>query len=242
MTGEFEWFNQDQKERDYLQRLLLREVYKNSGKDTVFKGGTALQKVYGLGRFSDDLDFALNNRDALLRIDESLESFGTNVCEIVNDFESERIIEKARVLYRIAALHPESKEIRTITIDVSYEHTLLEPDAAPVSAGGDSFLVYVMARSEILAEKIRAIFDEERNKARDLYDLWFLIRGGTDIDISLISKKLGRAGQKYSFGRLQARIRTLGNHWEELTPLMDKPPSYGIVAKDVIDAFRYLEA
>ena len=106
---------------------------------------------------------------------------------------------------------------------------------------GDSFLVYVMAKKEILAEKIRAIFDDERNKARDLYDLWFLIKGGTDVDVPLIAKKLAKAGQRHSLNRLQARIRALGDYWEELTPLMDRPPNYDTVAKDVIGAFRYLE-
>ena len=48
-----------QAEKDYLQHLFLRELYSTVGTELVFKGGTALQKAYGLHRFSRDLDFNL---------------------------------------------------------------------------------------------------------------------------------------------------------------------------------------
>ena len=52
----------EQAEKDYLQELLLKLIYsKISGKTLVFRGGTALSKVYSTGRFSSDLDFVLNN-------------------------------------------------------------------------------------------------------------------------------------------------------------------------------------
>ena len=46
-------------EKDYLQDLILFSIYSNAGKELVFKGGTALYKVYKLNRFSEDLDFTL---------------------------------------------------------------------------------------------------------------------------------------------------------------------------------------
>lgn len=47
-----------QQEKDYLLRLLLYNYYKKF-KDVVFKGGTCLKYLYGLNRFSEDLDFNL---------------------------------------------------------------------------------------------------------------------------------------------------------------------------------------
>ena len=40
----------------------------------------------------------------------------------------------------------------------------------------------------MLAEKIRALL--YGNRARDVYDLWFLLKKGTKVDKSLINKKL----------------------------------------------------
>ena len=49
-------------EKDYLQELLLHYIYKHVADLFVFKGGTALYKVYNLNRFSEDLDFSLIKR------------------------------------------------------------------------------------------------------------------------------------------------------------------------------------
>src|SRR3989337_1771728 len=49
--------NLGQIERDYLQHIVLLFLYRHAGNWLVFKGGTSLQKAYGLNRFSDDLDF-----------------------------------------------------------------------------------------------------------------------------------------------------------------------------------------
>lgn len=47
-----------QQEKDYLLRLFLYNYYKKF-EDAVFKGGTCLKYLYGLNRFSEDLDFNL---------------------------------------------------------------------------------------------------------------------------------------------------------------------------------------
>ncbi len=50
-------YNLGQVESDYLQHILLLFLSRRAGNWLVIKGGTALQKAYGLNRFSDDLDF-----------------------------------------------------------------------------------------------------------------------------------------------------------------------------------------
>ncbi|MHB1440705.1 MAG: nucleotidyl transferase AbiEii/AbiGii toxin family protein [Cuniculiplasma sp.] len=57
------------------------------------------------------------------------------------------------------------------------EETILEPDLLildPVYPDILPFTCTVMNKLEIQSEKIRAILT--RNKARDLYDLWFLFK------------------------------------------------------------------
>lgn len=52
-------------EKDYWVTFALYTIFNNAiGKDTVFKGGTALSKCYGLiGRFSEDIDLVVLRRD-----------------------------------------------------------------------------------------------------------------------------------------------------------------------------------
>ncbi|MEA2071598.1 MAG: nucleotidyl transferase AbiEii/AbiGii toxin family protein [Asgard group archaeon] len=55
-------FNLGQIEKDYVQHLFLMNFYRRISNELVFKGGTALQKTYGLNRFSEDLDFTLSKK------------------------------------------------------------------------------------------------------------------------------------------------------------------------------------
>ena len=50
-------FNLGQAEKNYFQHLILFGLYKEFGKELVFKGGSALTLCYGYNRFSEDLDF-----------------------------------------------------------------------------------------------------------------------------------------------------------------------------------------
>ena len=44
-------------EKDYFQELILLGISREAP-ELVFKGGTALYKMHGLNRFSEDLDFS----------------------------------------------------------------------------------------------------------------------------------------------------------------------------------------
>jgi predicted nucleotidyltransferase component of viral defense system len=57
------------------------------------------------------------------------------------------------------------------------------------------FFVIVMNKDEILAEKVRTVIT--RNRARDIYDLWFLLQGGAGIDLKLINAKLSYYNKKF---------------------------------------------
>ena len=58
-------FNLGQVEIDYLQHLFLMLFSKKSSTNIIFKGGTALQKIYGLHRFSIDFDFTQKGTEEL---------------------------------------------------------------------------------------------------------------------------------------------------------------------------------
>lgn len=48
--------------REYLQAVALRSLHESEAfKNLAFVGGTALRFIYSLARFSEDLDFSLEN-------------------------------------------------------------------------------------------------------------------------------------------------------------------------------------
>ena len=75
-------FNLGQIEKDYIQHVFLINLYRRVGDEIVFKGGTALQKCYGLNRFSEDLDFTLFKSISLDEmIDRAIKGMNLFGCE-----------------------------------------------------------------------------------------------------------------------------------------------------------------
>ena len=66
-------------------------------------------------------------------------------------------------------------------------------------------LISHLAGEEILAEKIRALL--VRGKGRDIFDLWFLLEKGVEIEPLLIEKKMKKVGKKFNKGRLLKKIK-----------------------------------
>ena len=69
-----------------------------------------------------------------------------------------------------------------------------------------------MDEKEILAEKISAVYS--RNKARDVYDLWFLTKKAVEIDTELIQKKLKNCKLLFSYSELFKKINEKERIWE----------------------------
>ncbi len=162
-------------EKDYIQNIILKGLYEKASSAVVFKGGTALQKVYGLSRFSEDLDFTIN-ADVLPEIDEGLEN-ASKYCDIMTDISSERITIGSLTSFKLMINGPLS--IQRVTVYIVNEHTSLDPIAVqirPIYKDLQPYLVVAMDQREILAEKMRAILSRETKKARDLYDLHFMLK------------------------------------------------------------------
>lgn len=60
--------------REYLQNLILRILFKSGFFEYAsFLGGTALRFVYGIKRYSEDLDFSLAKKVEVESLDVTLE-------------------------------------------------------------------------------------------------------------------------------------------------------------------------
>jgi len=236
-------FKLHQEEKSYIQMIALYHIYKKISRELVFKGGTALQKVYGLNRFSEDLDFTRNEEadlDALMEHTViGLRNYGVD-CELKKEKTKFEFSDK----YKISAKGPLfSGEVSRVFVRVEIsgrEKTILEPEihnVFPIYRDVPNFSLAVMPLKEVVAEKVRAIFS--RDKPRDVYDLWFLLNKGVEIDHAFISKKLGIGNLKYSYEEFSDKLEGSGKSWEgDLRLLINSVPSFPQVKLFILDKFK----
>ena len=215
-------------EKDYLLDIALSSISRNTKNELVFKGGTCLYKLHKLNRFSEDLDFSIV-RDI---------DFERLFREVISDFERfgmKSSLQEKKELHNsiLTAMRIEGPLFtgRPVTraslrIDINRKSAvLLQPETlsyTPLYHEIPTVNVMCMKKEEIFAEKIRAIMT--RLRARDLFDLYFLLLNDVHADIALIKKKMEYYGLEFSIGRLIKRLRDFEEYWKKelgfMTPLL----------------------
>ena len=169
-------------EKDYYIDLILYEVSKLN-LNIIFKGGTALYKIYGIPRFSEDLDFTLLEMDAK-KIITGMEHIAKK-----HNFKSYPKTTKTSVYVKFKFKGFLTTE-NVIKLEFNTFHKPLYYSLKSyISEYIDipPFMINVLDKKEILAEKIHAIY--HRNSARDLYNLFYLLRTEKP-ESELIKKKV----------------------------------------------------
>jgi len=183
-------------ERDYAQNWVLK--YLDDGCMTL-KGGTGIRKVYVENyRFSDDLDFTLNEQMSVHKIEDNInkaiiaarENSGIN---FQKEFEIQRCESgyTSKIYFNIARRGGLPMRIK-LDITIPENEAILLPVVKRkiFHSFSDQFSSYISAYDldEILAEKIRTLF--ERTRPRDLYDIWFfLVDKNRNINADLVFAK-----------------------------------------------------
>lgn len=205
-----------QQEKHYIQTVILNSLYASVTDELVFKGGTALFFSMGLPRFSEDLDFtAVKDIDFFLlaeRIHHDLELVG-----IENEIRKK---ERTSVSFsfKIAAKGPLfTQEIERCFVDVeiSTREDVAQKsvkEISPVYSDIPPFTVLLMGEEEMAAEKIRAMMT--RSKARDIYDLYFLLQKNVVVSSPLIGKKLAYYQKKFTLREFTEKLNEKESFWE----------------------------
>lgn len=229
--------NKEHIEKDYFQEVILYNLFRKTN-EFIFKGGTALYKLYNLRRFSEDLDFSLNSP---LEVD-AVENIIKEVIE--NDTFSIKSIKRAynTLLIKIACKGILTK-YNTVRIDINLKNKILRKFDVKsyVSQYIDinPFTMRVLTLEEITAEKIHCIFT--RQKARDLFDLFFLLRIASP-DKALIDEKLKIFGVIYEYKILEKNIDELRAVWEkELKSfVLGDLPEFTVVKEFVLSRLKVI--
>lgn len=170
-------------EKDYFIELLLFYIARNKNlKGLIFRGGTALRKVYFPDyRFSGDIDF-LTRADLkdfpkhLNQVARKLNQEFPAEAKIKRDFLKEGRLQ----IFMSYNIIPDISAVKELKIDILQDHYLLPCWKRGIKFSYQDFrsfeakiLVYDL--ESILADKISRIFDVV-NEPRDIYDAWYLVK------------------------------------------------------------------
>lgn len=216
---------------DRCQVALLRELASHHGARLILKGGMAMRAAFGSMRLTKDIDFDRDltiSQAALkgalqknLRRAASTSGLREPKVDITKDT-------KFTVRARLQALLPTGGEVR-FDVEVSgrgaaaKENIRQEIVAPPAKYSMAPFPVTTYTNETLAAMKIGAALSEQRNAARDLYDLRDLARAGADPTLLLAQQDpvlLKDFGER-ALGKLEMLTFALAQ--QELLPYL--PPA-----------------
>ena len=179
-------YNLGQLELDYYQHMILAKLFERFN-TLYFKGGTCLQKCYGIKRFSDDLDF--NYVD--IEIIEIIKLIESNFKTKIKDYHETRFGMSFSISFEGILYNGSNYSKCKISFDFRNRDIYnlpLKKVIRPIYDDLPNYFLLAFDREEILAEKIRTILT--RYKARDVYDLSELLINDVRINFELVNKKL----------------------------------------------------
>ncbi len=190
--------------KDYIQDKILYYAFTSSSDLIVFKGGTALFKVYGSPRFSLDLDMTAENVRFLSRVKNCLrrEGFKVRVIKSMSRGDVRTFV------WNIGAkgLGGTGLKMEIKVSDKPEEHGVIDyesiyPDIKP-------FRIEVITIEYAFRRKIHMLL--ERNKVRDLFDAYFIART-YNVSVTL---------DRDTWSRILVRMQRLRKKWKNIGPLL----------------------
>lgn len=199
--------------REILQQTALLGLVRHQFfEHAVFYGGTALRILYGLDRYSEDLDFSLikpnpnfNFSPFLEGMHQELEAMGFKLDIAVREKNSDTGIWsaflKANTLSlmlsiheqtQIKGIHPEQKI--QIKLEIDTEPPLLHlPLESKLVRNPVPFYVVTYAIVDLFAGKMHAVLCrnwQKRIKGRDWYDMVWYIQNGIPVNLSHLRERM----------------------------------------------------
>jgi len=208
--------------REFLQILFLKELYnQNFSKEIFFKGGTCIRLIYGGTRFSEDLDFTV------MMEEEKFMKFMKKFFKEMENRYPIRFKERKSIAGKTFLITTKMEPMRNdifVKLDFSFREDVIENHKEVIIENEypvvfTSF-VYCLSKDEMLAEKVRAFLN--RDKYRDIYDMWVLLERGAKFQKEMINTKLKYYNQEYSPQDILEKVssRSKKTFIEELRPFV----------------------
>lgn len=245
--------------REVVQAKVLASLQRSGAMvPLAFQGGTCLRFLFGIGRYSEDLDFALERAErgydfrAFLR---QIETDLTNDGFAVEIKTNERhVVHSAFVRLRglpfELGLSPHPGQVLAIKVEVDTQPPAGAGLATTLVRRHETLNLQHHDRASLLAGKLHALLQRSYTKGRDVYDLvWYLgDRSWLAPNLALLRNALGQTGwtglmpDEESWRALvAARLEQLD--WSrvaaDLEPFLVEPRDVALITRE--NALRLLE-
>ncbi|MFK5937287.1 MAG: nucleotidyl transferase AbiEii/AbiGii toxin family protein [Sulfurimonas sp.] len=251
--------------REILQEIVLYALSTtNFFNHALFYGGTALRILYGLPRFSEDLDFSLLQKDDTFNLSkyekvvvDTLKSYGFEAA-VETKVKEQSAVQSAfvkgnTVQHLIAINAPQdiierynAGKLLKIKFEVDTQPPLNFQEEQKLHLYPAPFMLRVMLPSSLFAGKLHAVLCrgwKNRPKGRDWYDMVWYVQKQYSVDITHLATRLLQ-----SCKALENSEVTMPKTIEEYTPKILKELLYKRVetldvelAKDDVKRFIYDE-
>ncbi len=233
-------FGSDLMLKDYYVTLVLYLLKDING--IYFKGGTALQKIFlNYARLSEDADFTVTGD--ITKIKES----------ILQKLKDSKFFDKITFdkdiegFTRIVAHFTNfSGREDTVFVDINQRAKLIQkPERYEIlhfyEGHIPKFSVNTLARDEMFAEKVTATVG--RNRPRDHYDVYTIIKAGLPINLGLVKQKCRQSGIEFSIQRMFSKADKLKVRWDrDMIPLLAEEVPFVEVMRTLARHFKLKEA
>ena len=216
-------------EKDFVLTYMLKKIYESEFKNKlVFKGGTALHKLYLHKRISIDLDFT------------ELESIDIN--------KLKKLIEDKEINSKIKDINETNNSIKIVLSYISvleYKNNIIidiskreKPILNLINKKIKSYYfkdieVLTFQLEELIAEKIRAII--QRNKPRDYLDIYYILNKknfNIKKSFEIAKQKLKVDNDILDTKRIFNDLDVVKSLWEQdLRGILPNIPNFNIVIK-----------
>lgn len=254
LRGEAGEFHRRSRAREYLQaRILLALQDHGAFANWAFVGGTALRFLFGLPRYSEDLDFSLAAPGDNARFETLMKAVESDLRGEAYDIDLRlragcaisAALVKFRGLPHELGLSRHRDEVFTVRVEID--------TCPPEGALTETRLVrrFVMLnllhhdRASLFAGKVHAVLSRKFTKGRDLYDLaWYLADPGwPGPNLVLLANALRQTGWSgpavtpESWRRLVAgKLATVD--WnlahQDVGPFLERPQDAALVSASTI--------
>ena len=230
-------FDYDLLVKDYYITILLYLIKDIKG--LYFKGGTALQlTLLNHARISEDIDFTLERplKEIRKEIEKEIRDsmlFG----EISQDKDVDKFV-RLIVPYKTNFGNDE------IFIDLNERGKLLtKPEVLKMDHFYHNIPIFsfpCLSREEMIAEKVAAAIG--RNKPRDHYDIYQIIKHKLPINTKLVKEKCIQSEDEFNILKMFNKAKKLHKRWnEDLQPLLVEEISFGEVMQTIAKYFNLKE-
>ena len=170
--------------REYLQARILGALQRAGAMTALaFLGGTSLRLLFGLPRYSEDLDFALEGEPSRYDLRRHLQAVRAELSgegyRVELRMREHRTVHSAFVrfpgtLYEIG-LSPHPGQVLAIKIEVDTNPPSGAVTDTTLVRRHETLRLFHHDRASLLAGKLHAVLQRPYTKGRDIYDLvWYL--------------------------------------------------------------------